>query len=57
MDNDGGLNSPIITDELNITLTLLAQQHKQNMEMIDKIIELKRLQLGIKEEVNDEVSD
>ena len=56
MNGDGGLNSPIVI-ELRITMDLLAQQHKQNMDMIGKIIELQRLRLGIKEVTNDEVSD
>ena len=54
-NDDGGLKSPVIEDELRITMGLLSQQHKQNMEMIDKILQLKRLQMGIKEEIGNEI--
>ena len=54
-NDDGGLKPPVIEDELRITMELLGQQHKQNMEMIDKILQLKRLQMGIKEEIGNEI--
>jgi len=54
-NDDGGLKPPIIKDELRVTMELLGQQHKQNMEMIDKILQLKRLQMGIKEEIGNEI--
>jgi len=50
-DNEGG-DAP--SSELDQTLKLLRLQHDQTMEMFDKLIELKKLQLLTVKRTNDE---
>jgi hypothetical protein len=54
VENTEGGDSPSL--ELDQTLKLLKLQHDQTMEMFDKLIELKKLQLlTVRRESNEEV--
>ena len=58
MDKGGGEIPPSCDNELNQTLDLLKLQHDQTMEMFDKLLELKKIQLQmIKESKTNEISN